>query len=224
MNESIDQPDSQTCIYYRVHTSFHTTALLYYSAPYSQDEEVTVPVGVVLVIAQEKLAKGYDEVPASLVHHDEWAQYIIQTGAGSTGYELYLDRSFLGTHCELMTAGFNVVAEPLRLCRAIQGCLFGTAVADAIGLPFEGLKPTRIERLHGLPLRHRFFFAIGMMSDDTEHTCMVAQSLVSSGGDPKHFARAMAWRLRWWFFGLPGRTNCRGTGGTQLAWRTLDHR
>ena len=93
--------------------------------------------------------------------------------------------------------------EQDRLRRAIQGCIFGTAVADAIGLPYEGLKPGRIKRLHALPLRHRFFFGIGMMSDDTEHTCMVAQSLIRSGGDPERFARAMMWCLRWWFLGLP---------------------
>jgi len=42
-----------------------------------------------------------------------------------------------------------------------------------------------------------------MVSDDTEHTCMVAQSLIGSGGDPDAFARQLAWRFRLWVLALP---------------------
>ena len=41
------------------------------------------------------------------------------------------------------------------------------------------------------------------MSDDTEHTTMVAQSLLAAPDDPKLFARSLAWRLRGWLLGLP---------------------
>ncbi|MEP2308217.1 ADP-ribosylglycohydrolase family protein, partial [Rhodopirellula bahusiensis] len=34
-------------------------------------------------------------------------------------------------------------------CDAIVGCLFGTAVGDALGLPYEGVSPQRAERLLG---------------------------------------------------------------------------
>lgn len=44
----------------------------------------------------------------------------------------------------------------------------------------------------------------GMVSDDTEHTLMVAQTLLSQPDDPAVFQRALGWKFRWWFVGLPG--------------------
>jgi len=86
---------------------------------------------------------------------------------------------------------------------SLEGCLLGTAIGDAIGLPFEGLSRQRISRLVAGPLKHRFFFGKGMISDDTEHTCMVAQSLIASKGEPTRFRKQLARRLRWWLLGLP---------------------
>lgn len=85
----------------------------------------------------------------------------------------------------------------------ITGCLLGTAVGDAIGLPYEGLPRQRAARLLGGPDRHRFFFGRGMISDDTEHTCMVAQALIVSGGDLELFKHSLSWRFRFWLLGLP---------------------
>jgi ADP-ribosylglycohydrolase len=42
-----------------------------------------------------------------------------------------------------------------------------------------------------------------MISDDTEHTCMVAQSLIDAGGDVPNFTRSFARRLRWWILSVP---------------------
>jgi ADP-ribosyl-[dinitrogen reductase] hydrolase len=85
-----------------------------------------------------------------------------------------------------------------------RGVVIGTAVGDAIGLPREGLNRRRAARMFGgQPLAHRLVFGRGMVSDDTEHTCMVAQSLLASGGDPSAFARSLAWRLRWWLLAFP---------------------
>lgn len=39
---------------------------------------------------------------------------------------------------------------------AIQACLLGAAVADALGLPFEGITAQRILKFNPLPLRQRF--------------------------------------------------------------------
>jgi ADP-ribosyl-[dinitrogen reductase] hydrolase len=86
---------------------------------------------------------------------------------------------------------------------AIVGCLLGTAVGDALGLPYEGLSPRRAMRLLGPPERQRLLGRWGLVSDDTEHTAMVAQALIASGGDPERFRCSLAWRLRWWFLGLP---------------------
>jgi ADP-ribosylglycohydrolase len=79
----------------------------------------------------------------------------------------------------------------------------GTAVGDALGLPYEGLSPRRAERLYGPPGRYRLVFSRGMVSDDTEHACLTAQALIASGGDEARFAREVARRLRRWLLGLP---------------------
>lgn len=85
----------------------------------------------------------------------------------------------------------------------IVGCILGTAVGDALGLPYEGVSRGRLPRLLGLPDRHRFLFGRGMISDDTELTCLVAQSLIASGADIDVFTRELGRRLRWWFASLP---------------------
>jgi len=87
--------------------------------------------------------------------------------------------------------------------KAIIGCILGTAVGDALGLPYEGMSPVRARKLLGPPERYRFLFGRGMISDDTEHTCMVSQSLIESGDDVELFTRRFASRLRWWMLALP---------------------
>jgi ADP-ribosylglycohydrolase len=72
---------------------------------------------------------------------------------------------------------------------AIAGSLLGAAVGDALGLPREGMSRRRAEKMFGSrPVRHHFFFGRGMLSDDTEHTCMVGQSLLAAPDDPRKFA------------------------------------
>lgn len=83
------------------------------------------------------------------------------------------------------------------------GCILGAALGDAIGLPYEGLSRRRGSKLLGPPRQHRLCLGRGMVSDDTEHICMVAQALIASGADVEHFRRDLAWRLRWWLLGLP---------------------
>ena len=85
----------------------------------------------------------------------------------------------------------------------LAGILLGTAVGDALGLPAEGLSPSRRRRLMPGPWRHRLLLGRGMLSDDSEHTLFVAQSLLKYPADPEAFQRRLAWHLRWWFAGLP---------------------
>lgn len=85
----------------------------------------------------------------------------------------------------------------------VVGCILGTAIGDALGLPYEGVSRHRAPRLLGLPDRHRFFLGRGMFSDDTEHTCMVAQALITSNLDIDKFTTNFAGRLRWWFIACP---------------------
>jgi ADP-ribosylglycohydrolase len=86
----------------------------------------------------------------------------------------------------------------------IAGVLLGTAVGDALGLPYEGLSPRRARRLFGPPpLGHRFLFGRGMVSDDTEHAVLVGRALLEAPGGEGNFARALARGLRWWIAGIP---------------------
>jgi len=97
----------------------------------------------------------------------------------------------------------NTISRSPDQLKAFQGCLLGTAVGDSLGLPFEGMTPKRIARFQPVPLKQRFFFGHGMISDDTEHSCMVIQALVESAGKVGIFRQNLAKRLRWWLLGLP---------------------
>lgn len=86
---------------------------------------------------------------------------------------------------------------------ALTGVLLGTALGDALGLPAEGLSAKRIAALGWRGhWRHRLILGQGLVSDDTEHTLLVAECLLR-GGDPATFRRCLAWRLRWWLANLP---------------------
>ena len=85
----------------------------------------------------------------------------------------------------------------------LTSVLIGGGVGDALGLPAEGLRPDRIcRRWHG-EWKQRFIFGRGMCSDDTEHTFMVEQALLTEPFDADRFQRCLAWKLRWWLAGLP---------------------
>lgn len=93
---------------------------------------------------------------------------------------------------------------PAQRLDRITGALLGVACGDALGLPYEGLSPARARKLFGDgPLRHRLVAGRGMVSDDTDHSCLVGQALLSSGGEPSAFARDLARELRWWLLALP---------------------
>ena len=83
------------------------------------------------------------------------------------------------------------------------GALLGTALGDAVGLPAEGLSAQRIKRRWPDGWKHRLLPGRGMVSDDTEHTVMVAQALIAAPRDATAFQRELARRLRWWFVRLP---------------------
>jgi ADP-ribosyl-[dinitrogen reductase] hydrolase len=86
---------------------------------------------------------------------------------------------------------------------AILGCLLGTAVGDAMGLSCEGLSRQRLMKRYPKLNQYHFIFGKGMVSDDTEHTCLVAQSLIVSHGELENFKKTLAWKLRFWLLGLP---------------------
>jgi len=86
----------------------------------------------------------------------------------------------------------------------MTSCLWGCAMGDALGLPFENLSPKRIGKWLGKkPLRHRFLLGWGMISDDTEHSLIVARCLLRHLGDPEGFETALAREFRYWIAGIP---------------------
>ena len=94
----------------------------------------------------------------------------------------------------------------------LAGCLLGTAVGDAVGLPRENLSARRAARLFGGGVRHALIPAWvpgaggagrGMVSDDAEHAALSALALLEEPTDAGRFAGALARRLRWWAAGLP---------------------
>src|SRR5438874_1145865 len=101
---------------------------------------------------------------------------------------------------------------------ATVGAILGTAVGDALGLPYENLSRRRGVRLLGPPDRHRFLLGRGMVSDDTEHTCMVAQALIAAGGDVTRFRRDFAWRLRLWLLAMPAGVGLATLKATLKLW------
>lgn len=94
-------------------------------------------------------------------------------------------------------------ARTARRADAAIGCLLGTAVGDALGLPCEGLSKSRQRRWYPVLDRYRLVFGRGMCSDDTDHACMLAQALTVSGGNARRFASSLAWRFRFWLLSLP---------------------
>jgi ADP-ribosyl-[dinitrogen reductase] hydrolase len=85
---------------------------------------------------------------------------------------------------------------------SLQGSMLGTAVGDAIGLPSEGISRRRAAAMWP-DLRHSLIFGRGMLSDDTEHTLMLAVALLENGEDTEAFQRSFAQKLRWWMLALP---------------------
>lgn len=111
----------------------------------------------------------------------------------------------------------------MELRDRILGSLLGTAVGDALGLPYEGLPPARVARRlarHG-GLRCSLVLGRGMLSDDTEHAWLTGHALVASRGEVPAFRRALAWRLRGWLLALPpavGLATARGIVRLWLGW------
>jgi len=88
----------------------------------------------------------------------------------------------------------------------VHGCLAGGALGDSLGLAYEGLSPQRGFRLLGEPFPNRLFFGYGLVSDDTEHACLTAVSLINSQAQINRFRDQLASSLKVWFLCLPPAT------------------
>lgn len=93
----------------------------------------------------------------------------------------------------------------------VVGLILGTALGDALGLPFEGLKARQVQRLLQRRRERGFVFRRLMVSDDTDHTIFVASALLRHPDSADSFVRDFAWSLRWWLLTIPV-----GIGGATL--------
>jgi ADP-ribosyl-[dinitrogen reductase] hydrolase len=139
--------------------------------------------------------------------HPKATSGIVKDSLGKFGSQRFsLFRRRLLTSCIALPINYYPkIYTQIMLNRreVIEGCLLGCAVGDSVCLPYEGISPRRLSKWLQLPLRHRFLFGRGMVSDDTDHSLFVAQALAIAPNDPERFARLLAWRLRFWLLCLP---------------------
>lgn len=85
----------------------------------------------------------------------------------------------------------------------IAGTLLGTAAGDALGLAMEGMSARAVQR--AFPRINRFFVlgGIGFVSDDTEQSALVAQSLARHRDSLDDCVKAFRRALLGWFLRLP---------------------
>lgn len=90
-----------------------------------------------------------------------------------------------------------------RVEERIAGCLLGTALGDALGLPCEGMSARRIVRRFGGIDRFRLLGHTGYVSDDTEQSALVAQAIARHPADAGAAARDFQRALLGWFLRGP---------------------
>ncbi|MBI5882488.1 MAG: ADP-ribosylglycohydrolase family protein [Elusimicrobia bacterium] len=91
----------------------------------------------------------------------------------------------------------------MNLADRLKGTLLGTAVGDSLGLPAEGLSAETILRRFGRMERFHLLGRVGFVSDDTEQSALVAQSLARHPGDLHACVAAFRRSLLGWFLRLP---------------------
>lgn len=190
--------------FYIIKKMFKASTEIHYRAPYSLGDDVNLPEGLIIKLDNEP--SNTDElVSACPVDYEAWEEVFALFDKGSrkySGYSLLINMQDLLKYCERTHKASSLPKQLINI-DAYQGCLLGTALGDSIGLPFEGLSRQRIQRIMKKPLNHQFLFGYGMVSDDTEHSCFVAQALIQSAGETQDFQKQLARRLKKWFLALP---------------------
>jgi len=85
----------------------------------------------------------------------------------------------------------------------LTGTLLGTAVGDALGLAMEGMSARAVARAYPRIDRYFVLGSIGLVSDDTEQSALVAQSLVRHRESLDGCVHAFRRALLGWFLRLP---------------------
>lgn len=86
----------------------------------------------------------------------------------------------------------------------VRGLLLGTALGDALGLPMEGLSEDIVRRRFGERLtRFLLLGRTGFVSDDTEQSALLCQSLIRGRNVPERMRVEFCGALVGWFWRLP---------------------
>jgi ADP-ribosylglycohydrolase len=96
-----------------------------------------------------------------------------------------------------------VAGDSIDLRDRFAGVLVETAIGDALGLPMEGMPASAIARSFPALDRYYFLGRTGFVSDDTEQSALVAQTLARSPRERRAFERAFRRALLGWFLRLP---------------------
>ena len=150
--------------------------------------------------------------PSETLREYWWVPLLLDLGTGP--YLLLVAVMFTLAAVDASKKDAATAAAPARTPlpgeHAVIGCILGTAVGDAFGLACEGLSRGRQARMFPQLAGYKLLpFGKGMCSDDTEHTCMLAQSLIETARhqdidtQAKKFSSDFAWRLRFWLLGMP---------------------
>ena len=163
-------------------------------------------------------AAGFWIAPMAEIHTYVWLPLLLDIGCGPylalVGFALLRESMESGSWLQhvpflrYFAKQATPIREPFEKEAAIVGCILGTAVGDALGLVCEGLSRRRQRRLFPDISCYHLILGKGMTSDDTEHTLMLAQSLIETSGQAPErlvdkFTGNFAWRLRFWLLGLP---------------------
>lgn len=85
----------------------------------------------------------------------------------------------------------------------ILGLLWGAAIGDALGLPYEGLTKKQINTIFKDLSKFNLIFGKGVVSDDTDHMLLTLLALAASKKDPFKFTKLLAKHLKNWLICLP---------------------
>lgn len=96
--------------------------------------------------------------------------------------------------------------------RALRGVLWGTALGDALGFPYEGLSALAIARRSASIERLGLSRERAFVSDDTEQSALVLESLIRGRGNLDLTIQSFREALKSWFLRVPfgiGRSSLR---------------
>lgn len=193
--------------------------LICWAAPYTTGFDCVLPKGAVIRADSDSVegATGFTALPCHYELIEQlWVEEYDRQAKKYQGYYFVFNLSDIGgklrrlSEEEIEEANAESLAQLTKQKQGIfrtremyRGLLLGTAVADAVGLPFEGIGAARVGKLWRRPLNHRFLLGFGMVSDDTDHAVMVVQGLLESDGDVAGFSRSLAKRLKHWLLTFP---------------------